>query len=121
MAATLIAPPEFSVRVDTTPGVTIVAVHGELDIVTAPELLQVLRAAADRRDAVVVDLCNVAFCDSSGLTTLLIARDELAAAGGMLVIACAPGGPARRVFTVAGAEQALGFHETREAALRALA
>jgi len=101
--------------------VSIIVVSGELDLVTAPELTAVLREATERRDAVVVDLCNVPFCDSSGLVALLVAQDELARAGGMLAIACAPGGPARRVFNVSGAEQALGFHASREDALRALA
>jgi anti-sigma B factor antagonist len=119
MAASPTAPPDFRVHVEQAPGAAIVAVSGELDLVTAPQLAAVLDTA--RHDgAVVVDLCEVPFCDSSGLTTLFHARDALERDGRRFAVACVPESAVRRVLTVSGADQMLGVQPSREAALRAV-
>lgn len=66
---------------------TRVAVRGELDIATAPQLAQSLAASpADRRRAVVLDVAGVTFCDASGLEVMLTAHRAHQAEGGSLVI-----------------------------------
>jgi anti-sigma B factor antagonist len=75
----------------TTRGaVTVLAVSGEIDINTAPQLLQAL-AELDgaARQALVLDLSAVSFLDSSALGALVGAQKEIAAAGGRLTVVCA--------------------------------
>jgi anti-anti-sigma factor len=49
-------------------------VHGELDIATAPELVKMLDRLRLRGHAVTLDLAEVTFMDSTGLTTLMDAH-----------------------------------------------
>ena len=50
-------------------------VDGELDLATAPALLDRVRAAvAGHPPAVVLDLADVTFCDSSGINALIDAQ-----------------------------------------------
>jgi anti-sigma B factor antagonist len=60
----------------------VIAVSGEVDMATAPELAAYLRDHADRD--VLVDLSNVGFLDSSGIGALLEGYNALADAGRVL-------------------------------------
>ena len=63
------------------------AVAGEIDMATAPELRERLVAAsAEGEGAVVVDLSGVAFMDSSGFAVLVTASQRLRSAGRDLVV-----------------------------------
>lgn len=67
-------------------------VEGEIDIETAPQLLDtilttLLIEAADTIPEVVLDLSGVTFLDSSGIAALLYARRYVASHGANLVIA----------------------------------
>jgi anti-sigma B factor antagonist len=53
----------------------VVAVSGEVDLATAPQLEECLLAHADRN--VTVDLAGVSFLDSCGLHALVMARNRL--------------------------------------------
>jgi anti-sigma B factor antagonist len=66
--------------VAVTTGATHVVVHleGELDLATAPALAEALNGLDASGGPVVVDLTDVGFLDSSGLSTLLQARQRLA-------------------------------------------
>ena len=75
--------------------------HGELDIATAPELVEILRRMRRQRHAVVLDLAEITFMDSTGLTTLMDAH--LAAEGNGWSFEIRRASPAvRRVFDLAG-------------------
>jgi anti-anti-sigma factor len=53
----------------------VLAVDGELDITTAPVLeREVNRCAVDGTEEIVIDLRDVAFIDSSGLRSLVVAK-----------------------------------------------
>ena len=65
-------------------GDRLLVVHGELDIATAPELVEMLHRLRHQGHAVQVDLAEVTFMDSTGLTTLMDAH--LAAAEQRLVV-----------------------------------
>ena len=69
-------------------GYALIAVAGDLDLATAPELAalgeQVVTAGAAN---VVVDANELAFCDSSGLRVLVQIANDLHPGGGKLVIA----------------------------------
>lgn len=77
-----------------------IAVEGELDLATAPELIEALGAAPD--ELVVVDLTRASFMDSTGLRTLLDAERRAKMAGSRLVVVCDGDGPVRRLFTITG-------------------
>ena len=67
-------------------------VEGEIDIETAPQLLDtvlsaLLIEATDAVPEVVLDLSGVTFLDSSGIAALLYARRYVASHGATLVIA----------------------------------
>jgi anti-anti-sigma factor len=77
--------PEFSFTARDLPGVHIVALHGELDIVSAYSLALALVAVAG--STVVVDLSDLTFMDSSGVSALVMARNRILADGrGQLVL-----------------------------------
>ncbi|MBW1604211.1 STAS domain-containing protein [Streptomyces sp. JJ66] len=83
-------------------GAHVIVVRGELDLDAAPALAQAIedarRGGATR---VVADFTDVAFCDSTGLNTLLQAH-----LGGDLRLA-APGASVLRLLQVTGADSVL--------------
>jgi anti-sigma B factor antagonist len=79
-----------------------VMVHGEVDIASAPRLHERLTAALrDERGAVVVDLRDVTFIDSTGLGVLVNARQRARATGVSFKLKL-PEGQARFPFEVTG-------------------
>jgi len=65
-----------------------VAVRGELDMATSPELTSALESLEKTEvQRVVVDLSKVTFIDSSAISALVRAKAALEARGAMLVIA----------------------------------
>jgi anti-sigma B factor antagonist len=67
----------------------VVAVTGEIDLFTAPELKQhVLAAIGEGVATLVVDLSETTFIDSSSLGVLISAHRRLRARGGTLTVVC---------------------------------
>ena len=67
----------------------VVAVSGELDLFSAPELKQRVSAAIENgTERVVVDLSETVFIDSSSLGMLIGAHRRLNGRGGSLVVVC---------------------------------
>ena len=67
----------------------VVAVHGEIDLFTAPEFKQRISAPIDEgRSNVIVDLTATTFIDSSSLGVLIGAHRRLKLRGGSLVVVC---------------------------------
>ena len=82
---------------------------GELDMSTAPELLdQVVALVAAGTSRVVVDLAALTFCDSAGLTSFVRADRRCAAAGGWLRLTGAHGHVAR-VIEISGLGEVLTY------------
>ncbi len=75
--------------------------HGELDIATAPELVEILHRMRRQRHAVVLDLAEITFMDSTGLTTLMDAHLAAEGTGWSFEIRRASQA-VRRVFDLAG-------------------
>jgi serine/threonine-protein kinase RsbW/stage II sporulation protein AB (anti-sigma F factor) len=78
----------------------LVAIGGELDLTTAPELEELLLASAPYVD-LELDFAELDFIDSSGLRLLLGERERAARDGGRLLVTGAQG-PVARVFAVSG-------------------
>ena len=96
------------------------AVRGEVDLAAVPDLEADLEAAIrESVGALVVDLTDVSFIDSSGLQVLLRARALLGRADRALVLIC-PHGRVRRVFELAGVSDVFLFYPTAEAAMAEL-
>ena len=114
------APTIFAVAradVDGAPGL---AVRGEVDVSVSRVLEQAVDAAIRGSvGAFVLDLCDVAFLDSTGLGVILRARALLARDERELAIVCPPGS-ARRLFEMAGVTDLLVLYETREDVAAAL-
>ncbi|MBV9002012.1 MAG: STAS domain-containing protein [Solirubrobacterales bacterium] len=90
-------------------GVTVVAVTGELDILTAPKLATRLDDLI-RRDQgdVVIELSDAGFIDSLGLHALLNAQRRLSRQSRSLAVVCGPG-PVRHSIELARLDDALGL------------
>ena len=69
----------FRARAEHLPDHVLVVAEGELDLVGAPRLLEALPAQGTT--PVVLDLASVGFMDSSGLRSLLEARQACIEAG----------------------------------------
>jgi anti-sigma B factor antagonist len=68
---------------------TVIAVTGELHLSTAPEFSERLNAAiADGKTAVVLDLGEVSFIDSTGLSVLLNALRRVTRRQGRMALVC---------------------------------
>ena len=101
-------------------GASGVLLRGELDLGTAAQLTATLDAAIrESRGAFVIDLCDVTFLDSSGVSVLVRARAVLGREERALLIICPPG-PARRIFELAGIDDLLELFETRDQAAASL-
>lgn len=102
-------------------GRRLIAVHGELDLFTAPELRRCINeaVAAGARE-LVVDLSDTAFLDSTALGVLLGALKRVRSCGGELVIVDSADN-VLSTFRVAGVDQILTIVSSEAAADLALA
>jgi anti-sigma B factor antagonist len=79
----------FEVRPATAGGHPVLEVHGELDLVTAPQLEQAVAAAlSPAPQLLVVDLTHTAFLDSSGARQVARAARSAARAGSAARVVC---------------------------------
>lgn len=93
-----------------------VAVTGEIDMATAPQLWERLaRAIPATRERLVVDLSATTFLDSSALAVLVRAYKELGRQGADLVL-CAPNPTARNVLAATGLDQVFTIEDGRPGA-----
>ena len=88
-------PPAFSILTKWDGGTVNVALHGELDLATAPRLeaeFEQIRGE-EGLERVVVDLRNLAFLDSTGLEAIVLASTRSRASTGSRSRSCAGPGP----------------------------
>jgi anti-anti-sigma factor len=92
--------PDLQIAITREGAVTVVAVHGELDAASTPELSA--RLAGEPMDGgLVLDLLECDFVDSTGLHAIIDARAAVDAAGARFAVACLENGPVARVIEVA--------------------
>lgn len=102
-------------------GAHVIAVAGQADLHTAPELRSSLAEAIDggaRR--VVIDLSEATFVDSMTLGVLLGALRRLTPLAGKLAIVC-PDPHLRRVFEITSLDRVLSLSDSRAHALEHIA
>ena len=117
---TSVQSPRLETRATKVGGASAIAVAGELDLETAPQLSEEVELAVwGTVGAFVLDLSGVTFLDSSGLHALLRARAFLAREDRPLVLVCPPG-PARRVLDLASVLDTFVTYTSPEAAAAAL-
>ncbi|WP_280238683.1 STAS domain-containing protein [Nocardia abscessus] len=107
-------PRALEVQVRSAADTVIVTVHGEIDMASAPHLQSALDGALrDAPAAVVVDMSNVGFLGSAGLSVLL-AASEATGSGGLRVV---PSDAARRPIEVTALDRLLTVFDSVEEAL----
>jgi anti-sigma B factor antagonist len=94
----------------------VVEVRGDVDIATAPVLAQRLTEAVTSSCAVVVDLAEVGFMDSTGLGVLVAAFNRAKAAGTTLVLA-RPQRIVRNALRLVQVDAVVDVYDTLEDAL----
>jgi anti-sigma B factor antagonist len=96
------------------PGTAGVAVRGELELATAPDLTAVLdQAILHTTGPFVIDLSEVGFLDSTGIACLMRARALLGRDDRELGIICPPGS-ARRALEITGVDGLVALYATRD-------
>ena len=111
--------PEFELREEDLDQRThVISVSGEIHVSTAPEFQRRLDAAISRgKTAVVLDLTETEFIDSTGLSVILNGLRRVTRQRGRMAIVCT-NPTVRRLFEITRLDSTFDIHETREDALR---
>jgi anti-sigma B factor antagonist len=112
-------------QIDVTAGQdglsTVVAAHGELDVLTAATLRTTIGGVIDDgRAHLVLDASGITFMDSTGIGVLVIALRRTRASGGSFAIAGAHG-RTLRTLSMTGLDRVFTLYDTVEEAQAALA
>ena len=100
--------------------VTVLAVHGDADLHSAPELRERIRGAIDEgAKTVVVDLSATTLIDSTSLGVLLGGMKRLREQDGQIRLVV-PRPEVRRVFEITMLDRVFSLHDTQEEALAEL-
>jgi anti-sigma B factor antagonist len=96
----------FTCRQSAGEQVKFLALTGELDIATVPELDAALRGAT-ATPFVILDLRELEFLDSSGAQLILAADRRIRGANGRLLVLVEPGGEIEWLLALTGADRQL--------------
>ena len=101
-------------------GATVLALTGEVDLYTCPELKQeLLRVIDGGARFVVVDLAGTTFIDSTGLGVLIRGVERLRSKDGRLAVVCVDPNMTK-IFEVTGLDRVFSIRGSREEALAML-
>ena len=99
----------------------LIELGGEVDLYTAPEFKErMVQVIEEGKTRVVVDLSKATFIDSTTLGVLVGGVKRLRPSGGSLAIVCSDQN-IQKIFEITGLDRVFPIHETREAALAAVA
>ncbi len=109
---------EFRIEEESPqPAVRVLAVHGDADLHSAPELRERIRGAIDEgAHTVVVDLSATTLIDSTSLGVLLGGMKRLREQEGQIRLVV-PRPEVRRVFEITMLDRIFPLHDTQEDAL----
>jgi anti-sigma B factor antagonist len=106
----------LAVRVDRDGRGCVVGVSGELDVSNCVTLRTALdEEAAAGRDRLVIDLRDLAFCDSTGVGVLVRAHNAARETETEFAVIC-PDGPVRKVLRITGLVDVLHVVDTPDQA-----
>jgi anti-anti-sigma factor len=117
-------PVPFEVSIsDLDGGIQIIAVRGELDLSTAPDLERPLEDALENGEGpILVDLSECEFIDSTGIALIVRATQRLEGDGaGRTLVVCSYNDQVRRVLDITGLDVSIPVHGTRDEALASIA
>ena len=101
-------------------GVVVVAAHGAVDMLTAPQLQDLVSAAADRHPpGLIIDMTEVDFLGSAGMQVLMTARKQLDEHTRFAVVADGPA--TSRPLKITGITDYIELFATLDVALTTLA
>ncbi|MGB9224214.1 STAS domain-containing protein [Mycobacterium sp.] len=110
----------FQVQKCETDRAVVLAVSGDVDMVTAPRLAEAIDAAiATGPAALIVDLSKVQFLASAGMTVLVTAQDQLVPPTRFAVVADGPA--TSRPIKLMGIDSTFALYRTRDTALAGIA
>ncbi|MGW4637477.1 STAS domain-containing protein [Sphaerisporangium sp. NPDC004334] len=120
MARDLYPPPE--VRSWRIGHLWVVRIHGEVDVLTVPDIRRHLDKAVlgPQPPMVAVDLTSVTFMSSAGIGVLVELHHLIAARKGSLTVALPPQGRARRLFELTRLTDLFRVRETLQEAVEEL-
>ncbi|NEC88457.1 STAS domain-containing protein [Streptomyces sp. SID12501] len=107
-------------KITTRDAVTgpVLEITGELDHTSAPELRELLTTLTlQPGQRLILDLAGMEFCDSSGLTSLIAARNHAQAAQSDIALAAVPA-HTLRVLRIVGLDQIFPIHPDSHSAAR---
>lgn len=108
----------FAVTVTVHDNILVLGVSGTLDLVTAPRLTDSIQQELTKQPAVViVDLTEVEFLASAGMTVLLTAHQQIGDTAQFAVVADGPA--VARPLRLIGVDKLVTIHATLDAALQA--
>ncbi|HUV06011.1 MAG TPA: STAS domain-containing protein [Armatimonadota bacterium] len=100
-------------------GALLVRAHGEVDLHSAPDFEHALQAGVERGGgALIVDLSDVAYVDSAGLSALVAAHRRLSARGAALYVIAPPERPVARVLGITRLDTLFHVCSSLEEAIR---
>lgn len=106
----------FEVEQNEADGAVVLAVAGEVDMISAPPFAEAIRTAlATKPAALVVDLTKVEFLASAGLSVLVNGQAEVVAPTKFAVVADGPA--TSRPIKLMGIDSLLSLHRTLDSAL----
>jgi anti-sigma B factor antagonist len=110
----------FQVQQHEADGAVVIAVSGDVDMVTAPRLAEAIDAAiATRPAALIVDLSKVQFLASAGMTVLVTAQAQVVPPTRFAVVADGPA--TSRPIKLMGIDSTFALYRTRDTALAGIA
>ena len=106
---------ELTIAVERAEAATLVALRGDLDLATAPELRECLVKIIDEGVRIVVDLESVGFLDSAGLGILVGGLKRARTAGGELELVCSSH-DVLKPLEITGLDRVFTIHSGRDEA-----
>lgn len=108
--------PQFHVDTREAGGAVVLSVHGDVDMLTAPRINEAVLEVLPRDHArVIVDLSDVDFLASAGMTALVTAQRQLGPTAQFLVVADGLG--TSRPMKLMGIDAAIPLYRTLDEAL----
>ncbi len=116
------SPAPFEVQSETLDGVRLIAVRGELDLDTAPQLDEALESAFEADGpALLIDLSQCEFIDSTGIAMIVRAAQRLNhdadGQGERRFALCCVNDQVERLLAVTGLDASIPLHGSREDAI----